>query len=391
MSLNRKLKKWTKADLISAEQAKAIFSHERKGIGAKYFRGLIGLSLLIIVAGIALMIASNWADISGGTKIICHFLLNAAIAYAVWRGKMTNHFWMREGATFILGGLNLTLIALIGQVYQLNGTLASASLLWLIISTPLFLSFGLSRLNAVAWTVGFITALGLNLHLQISNLNLASHQELALYLCGLAAVPNVLMLTGMIPKLKELRQEWHDTYLVTGAGLLIIAGLTSSILWYSDLDWISRELKTLSWVPLFICAFWAAIHMGARQFITSIAQNTRYRALCLIGAITAVFWLSSLIPGRGSSEIMSAVQFILYMGIIGYFSIPLGLNALVSASVVFITLRIFMLYIDLAGPMFFMGGGMIISGVILLLILWGALKIDTRIKLKLMAMQEDKS
>jgi uncharacterized membrane protein len=391
MGLKRKLKTWTSAELISGDQAKSILSHERSGIGTKYFRGLVGLALLIIVAGFALIIASNWTDISGSTKIISHFILNATVAYGLWRGKTTNHFWLREGGTFILGGLNLTLIALIGQVYQLNGTLASAILLWLIISTPLFLIFGLSRLNALAWTIGFVTALGLNLHLQIDRLNLAESQQIALYLFGLAAVPNLLMLAGMIPKLKALRPEWHDTYLITGAGLLIASGLASSLMWYDDLEWLDTELKTLSWVPLFLCVFWAAAHIGARQFIASIAQNTTYKTLCLIGAITAAYWFITFIPGRPNIDVISTIHFVFYMGIIGFFAVPLGMNALVSVSVLFITLRIFILYIELAGPMFAMGGGMIVSGIILLLILWGALKLDKQIKAMLKIKQGEKS
>ena len=385
MGLKRKLSHWQKADLISADQAKSILSHERQGIGQKYFRGLVAVALLAIFGGCALVVASNWAEIPGTLKLTVHFILNSVVAYVLWQGKESDHFWKREGGTFILGGLNLTLIALIGQVFQLNGTVESALLLWLIISTPLFLAFGQSRMNAVTWTVAFLVTAALNLHEIVDSLNIETYQQVSLYTFLAWSIPPALMLSGMSPSFKKIRHEWQDTYLITGAGLIICSGLFTSLSWYDDTDFLQREFKSLFWFPAFTAVLWGGIFMGIRHYMNEHVYKKSYQTLCLIGAITALFALIAVIPGRPEIDTLSTIHFVLYMGVIGYFAIPLGMNGLVTISVLLITLRLFIFYIELTGPMAVMGFGLIVSGILLLVGLKFALKLDKKIKAKLAA------
>lgn len=378
MGLKRKLGQWTNAELINDDQAKSILTHERQGIGQKYFRGLVGLALLAIFGGAALIVASNWTEIPGSVKIISHFLLNAAVAYVLWTGKESQHYWKREGATFILAGLNLTLIALIGQVFQLDGTLESALLLWLIISTPLIFMFGTSRMNAVMWTAAFVITMALNLHEIIDQIDIKSYQRDCLYLFTFISVPCLLLLSGMNQKLRCIRPEWQHSYLLAGSGLLIAGGLFTSLAWYEDTDYL-KDLKSLYWFPAFTAVFWGGLFMAVRN----IVQNQTYKTLCLMAAITTLFALIASIPGRPEIDTMATVHFVLFMGVIGYFAIPLGVHGLVTLAVLFITLRLFIFYIELTGPMFAMGFGMIVTGIILLIALKFALKIDKKIKAKL--------
>lgn len=378
MGLKRKLKQWQSADLINDDQAKSILSHERQGIGQKYFRGLVGIALLAIFGGAALMVAANWAQISGELKLIVHFSLNAALAYFLWQGQETQHYWKREGATFILAGLNLTLIALIGQVFQLSGTLESALLLWLIITTPFIFLFGTSRMNAVMWTAGFIITLGLNLYDIIDALAIPTYKKECLFIFALTSIPGVLMLSGMNAKLRALRPEWQQSYILAGSGLIIAGGMFTSLAWYADTDYL-HDLKALYWFPAASAIFWGAMFMIMR----SIVQSKTYKTLCLLAATTSLFALVTALPFRPEIDTMATVHFVCFMAVIGYFAIPLGMHGLVTLAVLFITLRLFIFYIELTGPMFAMGFGMIVTGIILLIALKFALKIDKKIKAKL--------
>ena len=73
---------------------------------------------------------------------------------------------------------------------------------------------------------------------------------------------------------------------------------------------------------------------------------------------------------------------------IGYFAIPLGLHGFVTLAILLITMRLFAFYIELTGPMFAMGIGMIVTGIILLVVLRLALKIDKKVKAKLFGGEE---
>tara|TARA_R110002126_G_scaffold13118_4_gene57028 strand:+ start:171428 stop:172579 length:1152 start_codon:yes stop_codon:yes gene_type:complete len=378
MGLKRKLKQWQGADLINQDQAKSILSHERQGIGQKYFRGLVGIALLSIFGGAALIVAANWADISGSLKLLVHFSINAALAYILWQGKESGHFWKREGAVFILAGLNLTLIALIGQVFQLSGDLDSALLLWLIITTPFIFLFGTSRMNAVMWTAGFIITLGLNLYEIIDQLDMPSYKKECLFIFVAASIPGVLLLSGMNAKLRALRPEWQQSYILAGSGLIIATGVLTSLAWYGDASFLD-DLKSLYWFPAATAIFWAAIFIVMR----SLVQSQTYKALCLMAAVTSLFALIAALPIRPEIDTMATVHFVLFMAVIGYFAIPLGMHGLVTLAVLFITLRLFIFYIELTGPMFAMGFGLIITGILLLVALRFALKIDKKIKAKL--------
>lgn len=379
MGLKHKLKKWTKAELMDSTQAEAILKYERQGIGTKYFRGLVGLALLIIFGGLAMVIASNWTEIPGSIKLTIHFLLNTAAAYAIWQGKLRDHYWLREGASFIFAALNLTLIVLIGQVFQLNGTVESASLLWLLISSPFLFIFGESRMIAILWLVGFLTTTALNLEDLIAGLDISMAAKNSLFLCFSSLVPSLLLLSAMCPKFKDLRPEWQHSYLVTGTSLFIIGGLFASFAWYGDSDDLRREFAEYYLLPTVLFAGWAALLYGLGRVMTS----STYKTLCRFAAFACLSGLIAVLPFRPEVDTFATVHFVLFAALIGYFAIPLSLHGLVTISILLVTLRLFAFYVELTGPMFAMGIGMIVTGIILLVALRFALKIDKKIKQKL--------
>lgn len=378
MGLKRKLKKWEDAALLSNDQAEEILRHEKQGTGKTYFRGLVGLALLIIFGGAAMIIESNWAAIPGNIKIITHFAINAIVAYVMYTGQQTNHFWKREGAAFILAGLNVTLIALIGQVFQLNGSVEGLLLLWLLITTPFIFIFGLSRMNAILWTLGFIITCALNLNDLIDKLDFLNDAEkLSLYTFLGVAIPALLLIGGINQKLQIYRQEWQQSYLFSGAAIIIAIGLFTSLSWYDQR--LLNEYDELKWFPAFNAVFWSAFFFGVRQ----ITESTYYKALLLMASLTMLFLLVVCIPGRPESDLMSTVHFVIYAGLIGYFAVPLALPALITVSILLITIRLFIFYLEVTNNMAQMGVGMLVSGIVLLIGLKLSLKINKTLKAKL--------
>ncbi|MCS5595769.1 MAG: DUF2157 domain-containing protein [Alphaproteobacteria bacterium] len=384
MGLKHKLKKWTAAELIEASQASAILKHEKQGIGTKYFRGLIGLALLTIFGGLAMIIASNWAEITGATKLIGHFILSGAAACTVWQGKIRNNYWLREGASFIFAALNMTLIVLIGQVFQLNGTVESALLLWILITSPMLFIFGESRMIAILWLAGFLATTALNLEDLIERFDVSYATENSLYLMLISCIPAGLLFSAMTPKFKTLRPEWQHSYLIAATTLYILAGLAASFGWYDDSDFLNRQFKNLYWLPTALFTLWAVGLYG----VSRILQSATNKALCQFAAIAALSALISFLPNRPEIDTMATIHFVLFAGVIGYFAIPLGLHGFVTLAILLITMRLFAFYIELTGPMFAMGVGMIVTGIILLVVLRLALKLDKKVKAKLFGEEE---
>src|SRR5262245_32990548 len=122
MSLSRKLQYWVDAKLISADQRDNILSYEKTRSGGRWKHGFGYVGVFSILLGCALMVASNWQQIPDTLKLGGHFTINAVLAWLVWQWRDNpERLPHREGALFFLWGLTLTLIALIGQIFQLSG------------------------------------------------------------------------------------------------------------------------------------------------------------------------------------------------------------------------------------------------------------------------------
>ena len=126
----RRVRRWEKAGIISGDQGSAILAFERDKQGKRFIRNLVGLALLAIALGVLSIVAANWAEIPGGVKIGAHFMLNIAAAAIMYGAARQNNPVWREGATFLFFALNLTMIALIGQVFQLDGNSAKPLHKW---------------------------------------------------------------------------------------------------------------------------------------------------------------------------------------------------------------------------------------------------------------------
>ena len=120
------------------------------------------LGALLIVAGIGLLISSNWDDIPSWVKIAVglSLMLSAwGVGYRLRDGQAAiSGSWPRVGEALYLVGAGLWLcnIALVGQIYHLSSREPNALLLWLagIIALPWILrSKGLFVLSLIALLV----------------------------------------------------------------------------------------------------------------------------------------------------------------------------------------------------------------------------------------------
>ena len=109
-------------------------------------------------------------------------------------------------------------------------------------------------------------------------------------------------------------------------------------------------------------------------------ESLKYGALfALTGLLLTT--LPFLIPDAGS-RILAAIIFIAYWIFIGWLGQGMGHMRLVSLAIIVIAIRIYGIYVELFGSLLTTGIGLISGGVVMLALIYGARKLNTRIRAK---------
>ena len=96
---------------------------------------------------------------------------------------------------------------------------------------------------------------------------------------------------------------------------------------------------------------------------------------CVIGVLPFVF-------PHGDSNLIGALSFIVYWLVIGYAGQTSGAHSLVTAAILSIAIRIYVVYLELFGTLLVTGFGLIFSGLVLMGMAWGARKLIKEIDVK---------
>ncbi|MGA2863903.1 MAG: DUF2157 domain-containing protein [Verrucomicrobiota bacterium] len=121
------------AGLISDAQREQIIEHFKLKEEGSRFLGIISIvGTVLVVGGIALLIAANWQDIPRGVKIGGGLLLMLGAHAGGWYLRAVRGTYRQTGEALHLAGSGLFLgnIALLAQVYNLSGRPPNAFLLW---------------------------------------------------------------------------------------------------------------------------------------------------------------------------------------------------------------------------------------------------------------------
>ncbi len=358
----RSVKRWEKKGLIAPEQAEAIIGYEKERQGRRLMRGLFGLGILAIALGVLSVIGANWANIPGEIKIAAHFVLNAIVAVTLYRADKRDDKYWREGACALLLGLNLTLIVLIGQVFQLSGSTAGALGLWMAISTPAVFLYGRSLINAIPWTSGFIATLYAVL---FETLDHAPEQTVFLSFLGVGLyLPLALLAAGLNRKVHETRPHWTAVFVWTGMTWLAVGGTLASFGWYG---WTAHAVaETIDTVGGYSAMLGLFIGVPAVILLyrkTHKSQDSIGAGIVLASVASIALPLVLMPEGP---DFMAAIHFIAYWAFLGWSAHRMGHEHYVSHAITLITLRVIAVYIELFGGLLLTGLGLIGGGALLL-------------------------
>lgn len=373
---NKKLQIWVDAGLIRSDQAANIQAFEDGQKKGKFGRGMIGLSLFAILFGVLSIIGSNWYLIPDEVKIGVHVLLNLAVgAAAVMADRRGNDLW-REGASLLFFGLTMTLIILIGQIYQLTGTTADAFLFWILVTLPFFLLTGHGYITAVPWMVAFLSMVTLVTVQMLQKLPDIEQKNILFF--GMAALfPLALVAEGGLEKFRQWKPALSDIFMKTGLCLMAIFTTGSIIAWEYAMG---TDLHNS--IPVYYIAAITAAGLIGILVHTALYRCYKDAPVMKFGAVFAAVSLITLAipflyPVTGGA-ILSALVFIAYWMFIGWTGQVTGQLRLVSIAITFIAIRIYWIYIELFGSLMDTGIGLIAGGVVMLILIYAAKKLNTR-------------
>ena len=157
--LRSQLPELVASGVITSENAQAIerhYEHDEHGTNFAFVL-LATLGSALVAAGIILLIAHNWDDLSRATRTAIAFLplliAQALVVFTLMR-RNESRPWCEAAAIFDVAAV-ATAISLISQTYQLQGTFADFMRTWLLLSIAIVYLLR-TTLGAIAYVIGCV-------------------------------------------------------------------------------------------------------------------------------------------------------------------------------------------------------------------------------------------
>ncbi len=108
------------------------------------------LGIFVFALGIISLIAANWDNIGNGVKLAADFIVLAGITAGIAAAEKHRNIFWRELGIFFLFMMTGASIGLIAQIFQTNGSIENAALIWALFTAPL-LAVSNKRLLPLLW------------------------------------------------------------------------------------------------------------------------------------------------------------------------------------------------------------------------------------------------
>jgi uncharacterized membrane protein len=152
MSLLKDLPELVSADIISSDTALRITNYYKQKEETSPNRQLLIfgiLGALLVGTGVIFIIANQWDDLSQQVKTFLAFLLllvPQSVGGYVIHKKAHRVVWCESIALMLFFAVGAN-IALVSQIYNINGDTASFVLIWMLLTVPLIYLFNSSALS----------------------------------------------------------------------------------------------------------------------------------------------------------------------------------------------------------------------------------------------------
>ena len=389
MSIAKKLEVWQAQDLITAEQAQKIAIYEKENRKPFLTLPFLSLGFFSIALGIVSVISANWQEIPNIVKLVIDLLIMLGLAGNIMhcynKGK-DNWF---EGLLLLFCFMVLASIGLIAQVYQLQADGFGAYFLWSLLIFPLVI---ISRrmLLPLIWlpifTASAIDSLS-KVYFFRELLEIIEHTfPFAISVCGILIFAYVYRFvsyyfrTRLAPQIKAMK-FWLGFDIVS---LVIIMDFGASNmfsgLFYDDIMSADNYRSIL----VISCLLLANIGFG----YFSYKYNFSRLLTCVLAILLGFSIVYMVLPD--SKTVLDLWGFLLTMSIlstVAAYALIKNRVKLLNIATACMAVRIFFVYIQVFGSMLTTGVGLIISGIVLLGLIYGWKKLELN---KLLIIKESK-
>lgn len=376
-----------KQNLISEGQHEAILSHLANKNQNTLRRGLTGAAILAIIIGVLSIVAANWHALADSFKLIVHFALNGALGYGVYRFSKTDKSFTQDMVLLALFGFTLTLIALIGQTFQIKGNLANALILWMLISSPMIFFFGRTKLTYIPWMVALVTTIIAAMFEYLDRFD--DYWFLFYTYLNIVFIPLCLIVDGRYPLFRKLKPEFAELFVKTGIVSMVVIASIAANFWYLD---FAREFEKLAdsarkvnyeqAYAFLWCIFLAAIGclcLYLWRHKADLKDDTvKYAFVFLF--VTTIFNSLPFLFLTDEANLIAICAFLGYWVFIGWIGQKLQSSAIVTLAISVLAIRIFVVYLEAFGGLMFTGFGLISGGLVMLVLIAIAKKLDRNLR-----------
>ncbi|GAA4048799.1 DUF2157 domain-containing protein [Parerythrobacter jejuensis] len=365
----RKLDIWHQAGLIDEQTLAKIRAFEDEHHRPLALWAVIGIGALAIGLGVISVVAANWEDVPGMVRLALHLALMVWLAaFLIWREQELEQDrpWGLEALLFVLAMLGMTFFGHLGQVYQTSSPLWQPLGVWLLLFGPVLLLRGQSWLTAmllmavlvfICWDYSWGSALPGTARDRAQEAWLVFVTALPLMVPPLAAWMRGRSARDTFWKRLE---EMAIAYAVAGATFVcIFAGVTER--GYEGMTLLDQLIR-------------GGVALAAAALFFKARPGAEGRSSALILAAAGIVCLVAVIVT--GSGVMSGILFMALWVAIGAIALRAGWRGLFQLAVGAVALRLIILSFELASDLLTSGFGLILAGIMILAIAWGAVRIS---------------
>lgn len=367
----RKIAEWHEAGLIDAATRDRLAAYEAAHARPLLLWAVWGIGALAIGLGVVSVVAANWEDIPGLVRLAVHLALISGLLGLLFarEGQLAERSpWAVEALVFITAALGLTFFGHLGQFYQTSSPLWQPLALWLALFAPLLLLMGRSWPSALAvmggavWTAWDYAGAR-------SRYGIEHDLSWSIWLAFVVTLPTAFAPLAAWLGARSAREDFWERLEQLALAYAVAGGSLACA--YASFGGFSGPPHALASV-LTCGAVLVACGIGVVLARPGVSGQ-------MAGAIIAGSGLVMVLAyGANNTTVAAALLFFALWAGIGAAALAAQWRRGFQQAVGVIALRLIILSFELAGDLLTSGFGLILSGVMILGVAWGAVRVSKR-------------
>lgn len=367
----RKIAEWHEAGVIDAGTRDRLLAYEADHARPLLLWAVWGIGALAIGLGVVSVVAANWEVIPGIVRLAVHLaLIGGLLGLLIAREDRlaARSPWAVEALVFVIAALGLTFFGHLGQVYQTSSPIWQPLALWLVLFAPLLLLTGRSWPSALAvfggavWTAWEYAA-------AMTGYGVEHDLLWSVWLAFVIAKPVLFApLAAWLGGRSQRDDFWGRLEQLALAYAVAGGSLACTLASFGGLDGPSY-------------AFESVLTAGAVLILAGIGVVLARPGISgrMAGAIIAGAGLvMPLAYGMNDTTVPAAILFFALWAGIAAAALAAHWRRGFQQAIGVIALRLIILSFELAGDLLTNGFGLIASGLLILGVAWGAVRVSKR-------------